>query len=302
MISMIKNRYLPVVRNSGFKMKGYYIWCGSCIKGEDGRYYMFAARWPEKKDFPNGYMTDSEIVLASTDSLDKPFKFEKVIIGKREGGFWDSIMAHNPFIMKVDGGYVMYYIGTVDGSGAKRVIGYAYSKCLTEDWKRSDKPLNLPMNSNNPACVYCNGKYLMYYRDGRLKVSVAESDSFRGPFRTVKENLFPQGQIEDMFVFRKDGKFVMYAEDAEGAYTGNFKSGVRFVSDDGINWDQSSAEEIYDFKIEYDDGENIKLQRRERPFILFDDKYNYLFNGAKIGGKDLLTGGTTWNMVQRFEK
>ena len=36
---------LPAPINGGFKMDGYWIWCGSVIKGEDGRYHMFSSRW-----------------------------------------------------------------------------------------------------------------------------------------------------------------------------------------------------------------------------------------------------------------
>ena len=115
----------PAVVGSGFSMEGYYVWCGSVIR-ENGRYYLFAARWPEEKGFPNGYLTDSEIVLASTDDLSKPFEFEKVLISKRDGEKWDSVMAHNPFIFKDGDTYIIYYIGSPDGGYEKRAIGYAY--------------------------------------------------------------------------------------------------------------------------------------------------------------------------------
>ena len=85
--------YDPVVSHSGFYMEGYYVWCGSLIKGPDGLYYLFAARWPEETTFPIGYMTHSEIVLATTSSLDQPFEFQKVVMGPREGDYWDSVMS-----------------------------------------------------------------------------------------------------------------------------------------------------------------------------------------------------------------
>ncbi|MGV2786981.1 glycosyl hydrolase family 43, partial [Clostridium perfringens] len=31
----------PAPVAGGFRMPGYWIWCGSVIKGEDGRYHMF---------------------------------------------------------------------------------------------------------------------------------------------------------------------------------------------------------------------------------------------------------------------
>ena len=50
---VLSKQYLPVSGDSGFRMDGYYVWCGSMIKGDDGLYYLFAARWPEETTFPS---------------------------------------------------------------------------------------------------------------------------------------------------------------------------------------------------------------------------------------------------------
>ena len=296
-------KLLPAVKNSGFSMEGYYVWCGSVIK-ENGKYYLFAARWPKETGFPLGYMTHSEIVLATTDDLNKPFKFEKVIIGRRDGQMWDSGMAHNPFIFKIKDTYMLYYIGTINGDVEKRAIGYAYSKNIEDGWVRSEKAFELPKNANNPAMVEDeNGDILLYFRDGSLKVSVAKAKSVEGPFEVLNDNLFTKGIIEDMFVYKEDdGTYTMIAEDAAGKYTGVVKAGVKFKSKDGIVWDNDTAELAYDFNVSYDDGSELVLQRRERPFILNDGDERYLFTTAKIGGETMLTGGDTWNMVQKIEE
>lgn len=300
---MTKQELQPVVKNSGFSMDGYYVWCGSVMKGEDGKYYLFASRWPEGTTFPEGYMSDSEIVLATTDDLDKPFKFERVIIDKREDKYWDSIMAHNPMITKIGDEYVLFYISTIDGSGEQRCIGYATSKSLDGEWVRADEPINLPMNANNPCCVENDdGSIYMYYRDGALNVSVAKADKYNSSYTVLKKGLFPKGMIEDMFVYRDGDKYIMIAEDAGGAYTGIEKAGVKFISDNGIDWEVCEDALIYDFEVEYEDGEKITLQRRERPMVLFEEDYNYLFTTAKTGGAEKLTGGHTWNMVQKMKK
>jgi len=295
-------KLLPAVPDTGFRMDGYYVWCGSVIK-ENGLYYLFAARWPEEKTFPGGYLTDSEIVLAVTDDLAKPFRFLKVIISGRDGGYWDSVMAHNPFIFKDGDTYILFYIGSPDGGTKNRSIGFAYSKSLTDGWVRSGEKLLLPEDANNPALVKTDaGKYLLYFRDGKLKVSVAEADSFDGPYTVVNDCLFPKGRIEDMFVYRAPGGgYFMVAEDAGGAYTGLQKAGVRFSSPDGLHWDNEHAMPAYDFDVEYADGSREILQRRERPFILEDEGRKYLFTTAKTGGEELLTGGHTWNMVQEID-
>jgi hypothetical protein len=295
-------KFLPVPKESGFRMDGYYVWCGSIIKGEDSRYYMFASRWKEETRFPDGYMTNSEIVLATSDAPDKPFTFEKVIITKRDGGYWDSMMAHNPFIMKIGDEYVLYYIGTPDGKAETRKIGYAHSKSLTDGWIRSDRPITLPPNANNPCVTLTpDNKLLLYFRDGRLKVSVAAADRYDGEYTVLNNNLFTKGPIEDMFVYPAEDGYIMIAEDAHGVYTGLRKGGVRFESKDGIHWDNETAALAYDFEIDYIDGTHQTLQRRERPMILFDGARNFLVTGAKIDGETILCGGKTWTMVQEIE-
>lgn len=298
----LSKQYHPVPVNSGFRMDGYYVWCGSMIKGKDGLYYLFASRWPEETTFPRGYMTHSEIVLATSPSLDEPFTFRKVVISGRDGNYWDSGMAHNPFVMPVDNHYVMFYIGTQNGSAEKRAIGYATADSLDGEWTRSDAPLTLPPNANNPAVIRDHdGSYLLYYRDGKLNVSVARAPHYSGPYEVVKFNIFPEGPIEDMYVFHQNGRYEMFAEDALATYTELTAGGVHFVSQDGINWQTDEQPVAYGFDVEYTDGSILTLQRRERPQVYIEGKDAYLITTAKINGPDRSTGGTTWNMVQKFK-
>ena len=290
----------PIVKEAGFRMNGYHVWCGSVWK-ENGTYFLFAARWKKEKSFPAGYLTDSEIVLATTGDLRKPFVFQKVIIGKRDGGYWDSMMAHNPFITKIGDEYVLFYIGNPDGQMATRKIGWARAKDLFGPWERSENPIALPADANNPCVVPTNDGVLLYFRDGNLKVSVAKADRYDGNYTILNDNLFPEARIEDMFVYETDNGFGMIAEDNAGYYTGLLKGGVAFSSEDGIEWDRKSACQAYDFTVTYSDGSKIELQRRERPFLLFDEDRVYLFNAAKMNGETKESGGDTWNMVVELE-
>ncbi len=293
----------PAVVGSGFKMDGYYVWCGSAIKGEDGRYYLFASRWKKETTFPEGYMTNSEIVLASSDSLDKPFEFEKVIFSKRdEEKYWDGGMAHNPQILKSGDEYLLFYIGTVNGSFKKRKIGVAHSKSLKDGWVRPDKPLDLPENANNPAAVVMDdGSVYMAFRDGNLKVSIARANSYDSDFEVIAYDIFPKGKIEDMYMFKNNGRFEIIAEDNQGAYTGLVGAGVHFSSDDAIHWQTCEPMQVYSRTVEYTDKSVLELQRRERPQLLLDGERVFVFTTAKINGETRATGGDTWNMLQEYK-
>jgi hypothetical protein len=62
------NEIYPAIQEApvggGFQMEGYWVWCGSVIKGDDGLFYMFGSRWPKKLPFHPGWMIALEVVHA----------------------------------------------------------------------------------------------------------------------------------------------------------------------------------------------------------------------------------------------
>jgi hypothetical protein len=46
MIKPFNARLLPAAKNGGFYMNGCRVWCGPPAEGEDGRFHLFASRWP----------------------------------------------------------------------------------------------------------------------------------------------------------------------------------------------------------------------------------------------------------------
>ena len=285
----------PVKKENGFKMEGYYVWGASVIKGDDGKYYMFASRWKKDLPFPAGYMTGSEIVLATSETVDGPYEFQKVIISKREGGYFDSAMAHNPHIKKIGDKYVLFYIGSPDGTQEKRAIGYAVSDDLI-NFERKDDPIDLPANANNPSVVVLpTGQILLFFRDGELKVTVAKADSLDSDFRLLAYDLFDGKKAEDMFVFVHNSKFYMVAEDNVAAFTGHERFGFLTTSADSINWEPSKNLIAYDHTIKFEDGSELKAVRRERPQFVFEDSKPVCLFTAVYDGED------TFNVAQTLE-
>ena len=56
----------PAPAGGAFRMKDYIIWGGSVTRGDNGRYYMFASRWPKSVGMKN-WVVNSDVVLASSD-------------------------------------------------------------------------------------------------------------------------------------------------------------------------------------------------------------------------------------------
>lgn len=155
----LSERMKPIPRDGGFRMDGYWVWCGSVIRGEDGKYHMFASRWPKTLPF-HTWMFASEIVRAVADTPTGPFTFEEVVLPTRGAQYWDGRCTHNPFIRKYKDKYILYYMGSthpfedvqpgevverndkrcIAGRANKRV-GMAVADSVYGPWTRLDRPI-----------------------------------------------------------------------------------------------------------------------------------------------------------------
>jgi hypothetical protein len=61
------DRILPAPIDGGYQDPDYWVWGSSVIKGEDGKYHMFASRWLKKLGFGK-WVTNSEVVHAVADT------------------------------------------------------------------------------------------------------------------------------------------------------------------------------------------------------------------------------------------
>lgn len=223
----LAERMLPAPVNGGFKQEGYWVWCGSVIKGEDGRYHMFASRWPKSQPMHPGWLILSEIVRASSSTPEGPYSFEEVVLGERGAQYWDGRATHNPHITKTGDTYVLYYMGTThpfpdlaEGevlvhndsrtivARSNKRVGIATSKSVAGPWTRFDSPI-LParpdhfdnfLTSNPAPCINLDGTVLMVYKARRYKdmpytgdtygtmtLGVAAAQSAMGSYRVMKE-------------------------------------------------------------------------------------------------------------------
>src|SRR5690606_5316694 len=98
--------------NAGFEMEGFWIWCGSPIRDENGIYHLFASRWPKTHTFSPYWLTHSEIVRAESITPEGPYTFKEVVLTSHDPLKWDGRMTHNPAICKWGGEYLLFYTGT----------------------------------------------------------------------------------------------------------------------------------------------------------------------------------------------
>ncbi|MFV0322442.1 MAG: glycoside hydrolase family protein [Alphaproteobacteria bacterium] len=98
-----------------------FVWGGSVIKGDDGKYHMFYSTWESGEDIPkfsDSWVLYSKIAYAVSDYPDRDFKTQKIFLpGSADAGnpdAWDAQFTHNPHIQKFDGKYYLYYVGSKD--------------------------------------------------------------------------------------------------------------------------------------------------------------------------------------------
>ncbi|MEX0886574.1 MAG: glycoside hydrolase family protein [Phycisphaeraceae bacterium] len=228
------SRLEPAVVGGGFAMDDYWVWCGSVVRGEDGRYHMFASRWPRSMAFSH-WVVRSEIVRASADRPEGPYAFEEVVLGAREGDdAFDAKVAHNPCIVHNGGQYLLFYTGTnFDGpiptpadSGTwagrrsmqawhNKRIGLATATSVRGPWTRRATPVldtrpdawDAVITSNPAACVNADGAILLLYKStdtrhdadgrfrGRFRIGAARASAFDAEFERVGDG--PVLQFDD---------------------------------------------------------------------------------------------------------
>jgi len=314
------DRLLPALKGKGFRQDGYWVWCGSVVKGEDGRFHMFAARWPKAYPFFHGYLAASEVVRASSDTPEGPYRFEEVVFPARGEEYWDGRMTHNPFILKWGEEYLLFYIGAtyegpvpsrevmdrmrMDGPKNGRIfdwygsirIGMARAHSVFGPWERPAEPtFNVDPNGwdsavvTNPSpCIAADGRIFLYYRSGPCRLGLAASAGPDKPFIRLSAkpvvDLGGDKRVEDPFVWWNGAVYEMVCKDLSGLVTGEFHAGVHLLSPDGLAWALAPKPKAWSRTMLWDDGSTTTQANFERPFLLFEgNQPRYLFAATADG-------------------
>ncbi|MDX9979374.1 MAG: glycoside hydrolase family protein [Lentisphaeria bacterium] len=326
------DRILPAPVGGGFRMDGYWVWCGSVIRGEDARYHMFAARWPHHLPFFDGYKVASEVVHAVADRPEGPYQFESVVLPDRGEQFWDGRMTHNPTIHRYGDQYLLFYIGaTFAGprpseaelrAQTTRVPNECYSTirigCAVADsvwgpWRRPDKPcLDIRPGKwdgsvvTNPApCLRPDGSILLYYRSNTpkgLRLGCACAATLGAPFERLSDEpvlTFPGDEfVEDPYVWHNGKEYELIAKDIKGGICGEVFAGIHARSDNGLEWTLCDPPKAYSRTIRWDDGGVTAQGCVERPQLLFHDGVpTHLFAATGDGPGGFRNCENSWNLV-----
>jgi hypothetical protein len=267
-LKSLKGSLLPAVKNGGFAMDNYIIWCASVIKVGD-TYHLFVSRWPAQFGL-GGWTSHSECVRAVSTNLCGPYAFQEVVLQKRTNN-WDNTRIHNVKIVKAGSKYLLYYINSANQTG------YAVADSVAGPWTRLDKPA---MKVSDPApLVRSDGSVYVF---GRLRDShqvnrgiAFTAPSYQGPYILVDNgnNLLPDGgELEDPTIWWANSQFNILLNDWKGHATGIGKAGAQYFSRDGVHYQLVSREPVFTKTVAYDDGTSETFSRRERPFAYVNEK------------------------------
>lgn len=299
-------------RTRAFEMKDYWIWDSSVVQSEDGKFHIFASRFPKKLPFHPGWMVASEVVHAVSNHASGPFTFSDVSLPARGSQYWDGRSTHNPQIRYYNRKYYLFYMGSthpfeeptfdkltlnskwcIVGRSNKR-IGLAVSESPYGPWKRLDTPiLTTQPNTfynfliSNPAPVIQEDGSVMLMFKGReysndsthsgMQLGMAYAPNPEGPYSVINNHqpifkLDDKGEVEDPFLWKDENGFHAVFKDHSGKITGERGGGVLAHSKDGIQWNLDADPKAYSLTIEWEDKNVEKQGQVERPFILFDKK------------------------------
>jgi alpha-L-fucosidase len=320
-----RERLKPAPTDGGFKMEEYWIWGASVIKGEDGRYHMFASRWPRALSFTPHWLTNSEIVRAVSGTPEGPYTFQEVVLPPRGEAYWDGKMTHNPVIRKAEDTYLLFYTGTtyhgemptpenpttsdselkLDAHRHER-IGLATSKSVYGPWKRRDQPIldvrpdswEQYLVSNASPFVLEDGRIMLYYKGVRQlrdhAIGVAIADQYEGPYQRQFDHPFDIGiGAEDPTIWFEGGKYHALMLDCARIYSP--KEIFYAVSDDGLHWEADPNPVAISKYVLWDDGEIRRMLSTERPQIFVENgKATHVFFATQSREDGFQR---TWNMV-----
>ncbi|HEY8933097.1 MAG TPA: glycoside hydrolase family protein [Rariglobus sp.] len=282
---------------------------------------MFASRWPRSLTFSGHWVTNSEIVRASSTRAEGPYRFEEVVLPWRHRGYFDALSTHNPAIKRYDGRYYLFYVGMTydfdiptperqihEGKyaehkelyrrawGAKR-IGLAVADSVMGPWRRPAAPLLEPrpgrwdalITSNPSVAIRDDGHTVLIYKstsgwDQPFHLGIATAPHPAGPYTRVSdEPIFPY-DCEDPFIWWEAGRYHVIMKDFTGVLAGQPNAGAYAWSEDGLRWHLPEDARAYSRTVRWTDGTETTHGNFERPSLLIQDgRPTHLFAAISSG-------------------
>ena len=235
---------------NGIEDPEWSYWCGDPIRGEDGLYHLYTARWPENHAKGHFGYFDSIIVHATAHDPLGPYLYRDTL---GEG--------HNPEVYKSGkGNYVVY-----------RTHGSCFiSQSLNGPWKR--RTYEFARRERYRFKNYVNfsfaprgdGSFIAVSRRGWIWASPDGEEDW---FNVSAESVYPKvpGVFEDPVLWKDDIQYHIVVNDWKGRIAYHLRS------KDGFHWKTEPGEAYAPGLAKYDDGTLNDWYKYERIRFLQDE-------------------------------
>lgn len=316
-------------------MEDQWIWGGSPVVGDDGKYHLYASMWAKDFPFNPNWISNSRIVHAVADEPEGPYEYSDDVLPPREEGHWDATATHNPSVCRYGDEYVLFYMGTwispqyiptaenpvlcLEGYNQARGnqrIGVATAPTPYGPWTRYDKPVldvrpgqwDALMTTNPAPWILDDGSVLLLYKSMPAldtpwsAYGVARADHYLGEYHRVSDEPIYGGSgnvsYEDAVIWQEGGLFHMLCKDRLGTICGQRDDGCYLYSHDGEVWKTGESPQAYSRRITWDD-ERVTMQGSlERPQVLMQGgKATHVFFATADGPGGFDKASNTWNIA-----
>ncbi|MEX0320849.1 MAG: glycoside hydrolase family protein [Puniceicoccaceae bacterium] len=242
---------LPRDISNGIEDPAWSYWCGDLVKGEDGRYHLYTARWPE--NHPRGHFAwkESEVVHAVSDHKMGPFTYQD----------WVG-PGHNTTIYQTKKGeYLIYCTHS----------RFYYSNSLDGPWKEGtyifDQRERYAFKNfvNFAFAPRDNGSMIAVSRRGYIWVSPDGRDKW---YEVSSKPVYPDvpGTFEDPVMWKDEIQYHIIVNDWRGRIAYHLRSL------DGFHWKTEPGEAYAPGIAVYEDGTKSDWYKYER-IRMFQDEH-----------------------------
>lgn len=258
----VKSRYV----DNGLESDDISFWGGDIVKGDDGKFHMFACGWAENSEKGHFAYPQSRVYHAVSDNRIGAYK----VVDELGDG-------HNPEIIPLkDGGFMIYHVTQYPNKlDISKNMCYYYSDDLNGDWEKRimdidmrDREVRLGGGTwfhNMSFCQREDGSILAILRNGSIWISEKGTSTFN---LVTDRSIYPltNGRYEDPVIWYDGIQYNVIVNDWIGrtAFYLRSKDGINWVSDPGTAYTPGISIHA--------DGVKEEWYKYERIRILQDDK------------------------------
>lgn len=259
-------------------------WDGKIVKGDDGRYHMYASRWSQSLPHSQGWKEGSKAVHAVSDNLLGPYKDQGLCWPQ-----WQDGKGHNVVGLRMhDGRYAVVTSEITDGEvfvsdspdGPFKLLGKIEVDCngFAPGLARYNKNGRM---SNVTILLRPDRRYMIVARSTAVMIS---ENGILGPYKILTDRVykdipgFPQEKVEDPTVWHSGGMYHIVANHWPS------RTSYHLTSEDGIhNWKNRGVAFSDDAGIfRYTDGTVNKWTIVQRPTAYVEGGHVAAFNFSVI--------------------